>query len=156
MSCDLTLILIIQLCSLFQLIGMSVLFGITFIGAILLSTWPICADSCCLACCKRDIEVHELILEAGEDIVSKTMKEEQQSKLSANVKKYIDQGKWVNCLDVVEEFIDTIGRDEVSQTVSLLFYRMTCEVKILNIYFVLYHSSAVVGQRCLASAGILK
>lgn len=108
---------------------MSVLFGITFIGAILLSTWPICADSCCLACCKRDIEVHELILEAGEDIVSKTMKEEQQSKLSANVKKYIDQGKWVNCLDVVEEFIDTIGRDEVSQTVSLLFYRMTCEVK---------------------------
>ncbi|XP_010751969.3 uncharacterized protein LOC104937443 [Larimichthys crocea] len=95
-----------------RLIGMSVLFGITFIGAILLSTWPICADSCCLACCKRDIEVHELILEAGEDIVSKTMKEEQQSKLSANVKKYINQGKWVNCLDVVEEFIDTIGRDE--------------------------------------------
>ena len=56
-------------------------------------------------------------MEVGEDIVSKTMKEKQRSKLSEKVNEYIADGKWVSCLDVVEEFIDTIG-EKVSQRIN--------------------------------------
>lgn len=71
--------------------------------------------------------MHELILEVGDDIVSKTMKEKQKSKLSEKVNEYIAKGKWVSCLDIVEEFIDTVG-DKVtlimntSLSYSLLVY----------------------------------
>ncbi|XP_054465789.1 uncharacterized protein LOC129100235 [Anoplopoma fimbria] len=99
-----------------RMIGMSLLFGITLVGAILLSTWTICADnSSCPRCCSREVQVLELILEVGEEVVSKTMKDEQQSKLSDKVNKYIAKGKWVNCLDVVEELIDTIGEEMQSK-----------------------------------------
>ncbi|XP_076597861.1 uncharacterized protein LOC143327428 isoform X2 [Chaetodon auriga] len=98
-----------------RMIGMSLLFAIFFVGGFLLSTWTICADACCLKCCRRDVEVHELLLEVGEDVVERTMKEEQHSKLSESVKGYITQGKWVKCLDVVEEFIDTIGGEKTQE-----------------------------------------
>ncbi|XP_041801194.1 uncharacterized protein LOC121612392 isoform X3 [Chelmon rostratus] len=95
-----------------RMIGMSLLFAVFFTAAFLLSTWTVYADVCCPKCCRRDVQVHELILEVGEDVVERVMKEEQHSKLSESMKGYIAQGKWVNCLDVVEELIDTIGGEK--------------------------------------------
>ncbi|XP_059188465.1 uncharacterized protein LOC131971160 [Centropristis striata] len=96
-----------------RMMGMVLLFGIMFVGAILLSSWTVCVnDNCCLKCCRREVEVHELVLEAGEEVVVKTMKEKQQSLLREKVEEYMAEGKWVSCLDVVEEFIDTIGEDK--------------------------------------------
>ncbi|XP_023286931.1 uncharacterized protein LOC111673391 [Seriola lalandi dorsalis] len=104
-----------------RMYGISLLFGITLVGAVLLSTWTVCADYCFLQCCKREVLVHELILEVGEDIVSQTMKERQKSILSKRVNDYITQGEWEKCLDVVEDFIDPTGEhsDPVSSISNL-------------------------------------
>lgn len=94
----------------FQMYGISLLFGITFVGTFLLSTWTICADSCCLKCCKREILVHELMLEVGDDAVSETIKEKQKEIITRKVKDHIDDGKWEECLDLVEDLIDPINQ----------------------------------------------
>ncbi|XP_029363297.1 uncharacterized protein LOC115046815 [Echeneis naucrates] len=91
-----------------RMYGIALLFAITFIGALLLSTWTILADVCLLPCCMRRILVHELILEVGEDVVSEAMKEGQKRVLSKIVNDYISQGEWEKCLDVVEDLIEPI------------------------------------------------
>ncbi|XP_018526654.1 uncharacterized protein LOC108879743 isoform X2 [Lates calcarifer] len=93
-----------------RMYGISLLFGITFVGTFLLSTWTICADSCCLKCCKREILVHELMLEVGDDAVSETIKEKQKEIITRKVKDHIDDGKWEECLDLVEDLIDPINQ----------------------------------------------
>ncbi|XP_071314787.1 uncharacterized protein [Trachinotus anak] len=95
-----------------RLYGISLLFGITFVGAVLLSTWTICADFCFLQCCRREVLVHELLLEAGEDVVLQTMKERQKSILSKTVNDYINQGAWEKCLDVVEDLINPVEEQQ--------------------------------------------
>ncbi|XP_039656435.1 uncharacterized protein LOC120559079 [Perca fluviatilis] len=85
--------------------GLALLLGISFVGAFLLSTWTICAEeSCCPTCCTRNIQVHELMLEVGEN-VSEIMKKKQKEWLSGKVDEYIEEKQWVKCFDVVGDFI---------------------------------------------------
>lgn len=88
------------------MIGMSLLFGIVFVGAILLSAWSLCAgDRLCRKWCSREDEVDELFLEVGDEIVSDAMKGELKEQLSKMAKDNIKNKEWVKCLDIVAEAI---------------------------------------------------
>ena len=101
--------------------GISLLFAITFVGAFLLSAWTIFTYTLPWKCCNRDVLVHELILEVGEDVLSETMKERQKTMLSEKIEDYITKGDWKKCLDIVSDFIEATGKHQVTQNHHRLF-----------------------------------
>ncbi|KAK2850853.1 hypothetical protein Q5P01_007129 [Channa striata] len=94
-----------------RLYGISVLLGIT-VAVSLLSVWTWYADGCCLECCHTKVQVHEMILEVGEEIVPMTTKEKIKSMLKRTVNEYIAEGRWDMCSNAIEDVINRIEKDE--------------------------------------------
>ncbi|XP_026189024.1 uncharacterized protein LOC113146034 isoform X2 [Mastacembelus armatus] len=91
-----------------RLYGIAVLFLITFVSTVLLQSWKGFADKCCSKCCGKDVQVYELILEVGDDVVTKKQKEDLSEKIIEGIK----QGKWGNSFNVVEGFIKDLKEEK--------------------------------------------
>ncbi|XP_047443591.1 uncharacterized protein LOC125009568 [Mugil cephalus] len=98
-----------------KLYGVSLLLAVTFVAAFLLTAWMICADTCTFKGCDKQIMVHEMILEVGDEVVSTAMKEKQKELLTKRVEDYMDKEQWTRCLDIVEDAILRQGSGELKK-----------------------------------------
>ncbi|KAK2898135.1 hypothetical protein Q8A73_014515 [Channa argus] len=94
-----------------RLYGMSLLLGLT-VGVCLLSIWKCYGDGCCLECCHSKVQVHEMILEVGEDIVPISTKAKLKTMLEEKVNEYITERKWDMCSNAIEDVINKIEKSE--------------------------------------------
>uniref|UniRef100_UPI0037E7EEC5 uncharacterized protein isoform X2 n=1 Tax=Semicossyphus pulcher TaxID=241346 RepID=UPI0037E7EEC5 len=106
-----------------RLFGLSLLCAITFVVVILLPCrrlFDLTDQLQHLKCCKKEVDVHELILEVGEIVVTKVLEKDQETKLSEKVERNIAERTWVDYLDLVEETIDPTRTTENSDGDILL------------------------------------
>ncbi|CAJ1085631.1 uncharacterized protein LOC121517106 isoform X2 [Xyrichtys novacula] len=75
-------------------------------------------DSCCF---KRNGDLHEIILEVGEEVVSAAQKKKREDLLKETVKKDLEKKEWVNYLEVVEQAIKSVdkGHQQPAETPDL-------------------------------------
>ncbi|XP_041654568.1 uncharacterized protein LOC121517106 isoform X2 [Cheilinus undulatus] len=89
--------------------GMILLCGITFVGCIVPPFWrtfratsySACGDCQSLKCCSKEVDGDELMLEVGEELVSKAQREMKEKEINDKVPK----GEWVDYLQFMEKMI---------------------------------------------------